>query len=82
VEVTRNEEIKKDLKLVINRVDAVLEERLIKAQREGNWPKDGKPKNAAKLLHATLQSLAIRARSGESRVSLNKMYSSAVDMLC
>lgn len=82
VEVMTNPEIKKDLNVIINRVDSVLEERLLKAQEEGKWPKDGKPKNVAKLLHATLQSLAIRARSGESRASLNRMYTSAVDALC
>lgn len=82
VEVTRSAEIKSDLNLVINMVDAVLEKRLLQAKKQGNWIKDGKPNNVAKLLHATLQSLAIRARSGESRVSLNEMYSNVVDMLC
>jgi len=82
VEVTTSAEIKKDLNLVINSVDALLEKRLLKAQQEGNWHQDGKSKNVAKLLNATLQSVAIRARNGESRVSLNKMCSSAVDILC
>jgi AcrR family transcriptional regulator len=82
VEVTSNTEIKKDLNIVVKRVDAVLEKRLLKAQQEGDWHQDGNPKDVAKLLNATLQSLAIRARNGESRVSLNKMYSNTVDILC
>lgn len=82
VEAATHIEIRKDLDIVINRIDAVIEKRLLVAQQEGSWPKDGDTKNTAKLLHATLQSLAVRARSGESRSSLKKMYSSAVDMLC
>jgi len=82
VEATTHLDIKKDLDVVINRIDTVLEKRLLLAQQEGSWPKDGDAKNTAKILHATLQSLAMRARSGESRSSLKKMYSNAVDMLC
>ena len=81
VEAARYPEIKKDLKLVIDRVDSAIERRLLKAQEEGNWPQDKEPKNVAKLLHATLQSVAVRARSGEPRASLNRMCSSTVDML-
>jgi AcrR family transcriptional regulator len=81
VEAARYPEIKKDLKLVIDRVDSAIERRLLKAQEEGHWPQDKEPKNVAKLLHATLQSVAVRARSGEPRASLNRMCSSTVDML-
>jgi AcrR family transcriptional regulator len=80
VEAARYPEIKKDLKLVIDRVDSAIERRLLKAQEEGHWPQDKEPKNVAKLLHATLQSVAVRARSGEPRASLNRMCSSTVDM--
>lgn len=82
VEAVRYPEVKKDLNQVIDRVDSAIEKRLLKAQKEGNWPQDKDPRNVAKLLHATLQSVALRARSGESRSSLKKMCSSTVDMLC
>ncbi len=82
VEAATYPEIRKDLNIVIKRIDDVIEKRLLKAQQEGDWPKNRDPKYAAKLLHATLQSLAVRARSGESRASLKSMYLSAVDMLC
>lgn len=82
VEAATCPEIKKDLDLTINKIDTVIEKRLLAAQQEGSWAKDGDAKNTAKLLHATLQSLAVRARGGESRASLKAMYSSAVDMVC
>lgn len=82
VEAAAHPEIREDLDAVINRVDAVIEKRLLAAQHDGDWPKDNDAKNVAKLLHATLQSLAVRARGGESRSSLEIMYSSAVDILC
>ncbi|MDC3332630.1 TetR/AcrR family transcriptional regulator [bacterium] len=82
VEAATYPEIRKDLDVVIRRIDTVIEKRLLKAQEEGNWPQDREAKNVAKLLQATLQSLALRARSGESRASLKKMYSTTVDMLC
>jgi|TARA_R110000868_G_scaffold147127_3_gene368338 AcrR family transcriptional regulator len=82
VEAATYPEIRKDLDVVIKRIDTIIEKRLLAAQQEGSWPKDGDTENVAKLLHATLQSLAVRARSGESRSSLKIMYSSAVDMLC
>ena len=82
VEAATYPEIRKDLDTVIKRIDEVLEKRLIQAQQAGFLPKGRDPKDLAKLLHATLQSLAVRARSGESKASLKRMYSSAVDLLC
>ena len=37
---------------------------------------------AAQLTQATLHSLALRARAGQSRPSLNKMARGAVEMIC
>lgn len=82
VEAATHPEIKKDLDFVIQKIDTIIEKRLLVAQQEGSWPKGGDTENAAKLLHATLQSLAVRARSGEPRSSLKMIYSTAVDMLC
>jgi len=82
VEAATCAEIRKDLDLVISKIDTVIESRLLAAQQEGLWSKDSDAKNVAKLLHATLQSLAVRARSGESRASLKKMYLGVVDMVC
>jgi len=75
-------EIKTDLNLIIKQIDAVIEKRLKEAQARGDLAQDKDIKQLARLLHATLQSLAIRARAGESRATLKKMYSGVVDMLC
>ena len=75
-------EVRKDLNLIIKSIDTVIESRLLKAQQEGSWHRNREPKVVAKLLHATLQSLAVRARSGESRASLKRMYSNAVELFC
>jgi len=80
VEAARFPEIRNDLKLVIDRVDSAFERRLMKALDEGDWPQGKDPRKVAKLLHATLQSVAVRARSGEARASLEMMCSSTVDM--
>jgi len=82
VEAATHSEIRKDLNVAINSIDVVIEKRLLRAQQEGNWPRDRDLKTVAKLLHATLQSLAVRARSGEARGSLDAMYTGVVDMLC
>ncbi len=82
VEAATYPEIKKDLDFVINSIDTIIEKRLLMAQKEGSWPKDGDAGTVAKLLHAALQSLAVRARSGESRSSLKTMYTNTVEMVC
>ena len=82
VEVTSSTEIKKDFGLVIDRIDSVLEKRLLKAQQEENWHQSGSLKDVAKLLNATLQSVGIRARNGASRESLDEMCSTVVNLLC
>jgi|GEM_PF-4602704 len=51
------------------------------AQRDGELSKEAQPKLVAKLLQATLQTLALRARSGESKASLRKLARYAVDAL-
>ena len=82
VEAVTHLEIKKDLHQVISEVDATLEKRLLIAKEEGMWPQDNDPKQVAKILHATLQSCALRARAGASRREVKKMYTSLVNILC
>ncbi len=40
------------------------------------------PMAAAQLIQATLHSLALRSRAGQSRATLNRMVKGAVDMIC
>lgn len=82
VEVMNHEALKKDLLAVINEVDSVLKQRLQIAQQEGQWPADADAELSAKLLHATLQSLALRVRAGEPKKDLTCLYTHAVNVLC
>jgi AcrR family transcriptional regulator len=70
-----------DLRELINRLDEGLTRRLETAKKEGEIADHIEPHLAAKLLQATLQTLAIRARSGESKRSLRKLARYAVDTL-
>lgn len=80
-EALTHPEVRKDLKGLIHRLDSGFAQRIEMAQRDGELSEDVRPKLVAKLLQATLQTLAIRARSGESKASLRKLARYAVDTL-
>ena len=82
VESLAHPEIRSDLATLITQVDSRIECRLERAKKSGDWSSSRDAQATAKLFHATLQSLAIRARSGEARDSLVDFYSSAVELLC
>lgn len=82
VESVAHPEIQADLRRVISKIDAALEKRLAAAQEEGCWSASKDPKMVAKLLHATLQSMAVRARAGEPRQSLEQLSAFTVDLHC
>ncbi|MDA9064355.1 TetR/AcrR family transcriptional regulator [Pseudomonadales bacterium] len=62
-EAVSNPEVGKDLKDLISRLDVGLSQRLARAQRNGEISVDLQPKLTAKLLQATLQTIALRART-------------------
>ncbi|MEH6559141.1 MAG: TetR/AcrR family transcriptional regulator [Oceanicoccus sp.] len=80
-EALSNPEVGKDLKALISRLDDGLTRRLQQAKCDGELAEEVQPKFAAKLLQATLQTLAIRARTGESKASLRKIARYAVAVL-
>ena len=80
-EAVSNPEVGKDLKDLISRLDVGLSQRLARAQRNGEISVDLQPKLTAKLLQATLQTIALRARTGESKASLRKLARYAVKTL-
>jgi len=82
VEALAHPEIKDDLAAITKQVDNVLEQRLRQAQQDGDLALDKDPKVIAQLLHATLQSMSIRARGGASKKSLKKLYLASIEMLC
>ena len=81
VEALSNPEVGADLSELIRRLDDALAKRLRRAAREGELAPDVSPKLTAKLLQATLQTLALRARSGESSAELRKLARHAVARL-
>ena len=82
VEALVHPEIQQDMKRLLEELDTLLEEKFRQAQQDGQYPADGDAKSAAKVAQAVLQSLAIRARAGESRAALDKMAAHAVKVLC
>jgi AcrR family transcriptional regulator len=70
-----------DLGELIGRLDNKLSQRLLKAQSAGELPAHLNPMLTARLLQATLHTLALRARAGESRTSLSRLARYAIQTL-
>ncbi len=62
--------------------DALFEERFRCARSEGELAADADPAALAKIASAALQSLAIRARAGESRSALEATAEAAIAVIC
>ena len=80
-EAVAHPEVRNDLRSLIADLDRALAKRFQMAQAAGEWPRDADAPAAARMTQATLHSLAIRARSGESKASLRKLARFAVDLL-
>ncbi len=74
-------EVGGDLQRLIRRLDRTLAQRLRRAQDEGELSDHIQPELTARLLQATLQSLALRARAGASGRELKKLADYAVATL-
>ena len=70
-----------DLQGLIQRLDNGFSQRLKKAQAEGELSDDVQADLTARLLQATLQTLALRARAGTSKRELKKIADYAVERL-
>lgn len=81
VEAATSEVIRNDLNKVIAHIDGVIEKRLIQAKDQG-WQPRKDVKVLAQMLHSMLQSMSIRARSGESRKVLDRLALDAIDIIC
>ena len=73
--------VREDFGAVIDEIDRMLAKRFRMAKRQGELSSHLKPLAAARMAHAVLQSLALRARAGESRASLLKMARDATDQI-
>lgn len=82
VETVTHAEIRDDLRSVLDEVDEALAAQFSAAQRAGSFPRRFDPKQAARIAQAVLHSLALRARAGESKETLEAMIGNAVALLC
>ncbi len=80
-EALSHPEVGEDLRDLIQRLDRGFTERLLRAREENELSANVQPELAAKLLQATLQTLAIRARAGTSRDDLQELAAYAVNKL-
>ncbi len=78
-ETFTNPEVAEDLQSVIQRVDKGFKTRIERAKSEDAVPSSLDAGMAAKLLQATLQSIALRARADESKQSLRRLARFSVD---
>ena len=72
-EALSHPEVGEDLNALIQRLDEGFTQRLKRAKSEGELLDNIEPKLAGKMLQATLHTLALRARSGESKSGLRKL---------
>lgn len=74
--------VRKDLAGGLDEIDAAFEARILAARETGELPRHSNPAMLAKMASAALYSLAIRARAGASRATLERFAESAVDLIC
>jgi AcrR family transcriptional regulator len=82
VEAIGDPEIRAALADSIAKLDATMEKRIAFAQKRGEIAKTADPALLAKLASATLYTLAIRARAGQPKVTLQAMIDAGVDAIC
>lgn len=82
VEALDDVAIRTDLAAILAAIDGALAARMVAAQEAGDLSAECDPEALARLAAAVLHSLAVRARAGASRRSLQALARSAVDLLC
>lgn len=80
-EAANNPEVADAMAFTIGEIDAALSKRFIQAHDAGELSADADPAAAAQMAQAVLHSLALRARSGESRTALRRFVRSAAGNL-
>ena len=80
-EAISHPDVGSDLQDLTAMLDKALENRLISAKENDEVPKDLDTELTAKLLQATLQTLALRARAGATATSLRKLAKYSVATL-
>ncbi|MDO8288967.1 MAG: TetR/AcrR family transcriptional regulator [Parvibaculum sp.] len=80
-EAANDAEIRAALEIILKEIDEGLEARLRHAQSLGQIDADADTSALAKVAAATLHSLAVRARAGESRETLEKLASQTAQLI-
>lgn len=81
-EAARDEDIRAALHRILKGIDDGLEVRFRKAMKDGELPAAADANALAKLAAAALHSIAIRARAGETKKTLQTMAFQTVGLLC
>lgn len=79
-EAPTNENLRKDTRSIMDEIDHMVAKRIERAIAEGELPGKVRPKALSRLVVAMLHSLAMRARSGAGRKSLDEMAADAAAM--
>lgn len=66
----------------LNEFDGAISERMELAKTRGELPADADPATLARLASAVMHSLAVRARAGDTRETLEAIARSGVDIIC
>lgn len=82
VEATQRPAVREALNDSLQAFNAVIEQRLQKAAADGEIGNGADPAALALLVSATMHSLAVRARAGESRADLDRLSAVALTLIC
>ncbi len=80
-EAINHPDLKADMRNVLDEIDEMFQARFIRALKDRELPDTFDAKTAAKLAQAILHSIALRARSGETKNSLRKFARHAVEVV-
>lgn len=80
-EAVHDPEVRVILAAGLHELDDLLQVRLVKARSDGELPRDSDPAALARVLCGVMNSLALRARAGDSRQELTATADAAVGLL-
>ena len=81
-EAIQYDRVREVLRRSLNEFDGAIKERMELAVERGELPADADAATLAKLASAVMHSLAVRARAGDTRETLEAIARSGVDFIC
>ncbi|QND15009.1 TetR/AcrR family transcriptional regulator [Rhizobium leguminosarum bv. trifolii] len=82
VEAVQHERVREVLGRSLNDFDDEIEKRMRLGVERGELPESADPQMLARLASAVMHSLAVRARAGDSRETLEAIARSGVELIC